>query len=54
MIWKLDGVYNAYRQYAEHQRPVRYLLPRPAPHPVTAPDRKELYIHAPVRRKTSP
>jgi hopanoid C-3 methylase len=54
MIWKFDRVYNADRQYAEHQRPARYLLPPPAPHPVTAPDRKELYIHAPTRRKTSP
>jgi magnesium-protoporphyrin IX monomethyl ester (oxidative) cyclase len=50
MIWKFDQVYNADRQYGEHQREAEYLLPPPAP-PVTAPDRKELYIHAPQRRR---
>jgi magnesium-protoporphyrin IX monomethyl ester (oxidative) cyclase len=50
MIWKFNQVYNADRQYGDHQRPVEYLLPPPAP-PVRAPDRKELYIHAPQRRR---
>jgi magnesium-protoporphyrin IX monomethyl ester (oxidative) cyclase len=53
MIWKFNQVYNADRQYSEHQREARYLLPPPADTPTKAPDRKELYIHAPVRRKTS-
>lgn len=53
MIWKFDRVYNADRQYSEHLREPRYLMPRPAERPVHAPDRndrKELYIHAPARR----
>jgi hopanoid C-3 methylase len=51
MIWKFDNVYNADRQYAEHHREARYLLPPPAEKPVTRPDRKELYVHvAPSRR----
>jgi magnesium-protoporphyrin IX monomethyl ester (oxidative) cyclase len=51
MIWKFSQVYNADRQYAEHQRPVHYQLPPPAAHPVDKPDRKQLYIHAPLRRR---
>jgi hopanoid C-3 methylase len=54
MIWKFNQVYNADRQYAEHQREPRYLLPPPADTPVRAPDRKELYIHAPARRRVAP
>ena len=55
MIWKFNQVYNADRQYAEHQRPPRYLLPPPAQRPAAlpdqkGPDRKELYIHVPQRR----
>jgi hopanoid C-3 methylase HpnR len=51
MIWKFDKVYNADRQYAEHQRQARYLLPAPTQTPVTMADRKELYVHvAPSRR----
>jgi hopanoid C-3 methylase HpnR len=58
MIWKFDKVYNADRQYSEHQRQARYLLPPPARTPVTPvtpmtkADRKELFIHAPVRRSS--
>jgi hopanoid C-3 methylase len=51
MIWKFDKVYNADRQYSEHQRETEYLLPPPADTPVAAPDRKELYVHAPARRR---
>ena len=51
MIWKFDKVYNADRQYAEHLQPVEYQLPPPAEHPVTMPDRKELYIHLPLLRR---
>ena len=52
MIWKFNQVYNADRQYSEHQRDPRYLLPPPADQPLAAPDRKELYVHAPVRRRS--
>jgi hopanoid C-3 methylase len=51
MIWKFDKVYNARRQYAEHLQPVKYQLPPPAEHPVTTPDRKELYVHLPPLRR---
>jgi magnesium-protoporphyrin IX monomethyl ester (oxidative) cyclase len=51
MIWKFDQVYNADRQYADHQRPAEYLLPPPAHTPMARADRKELYVHvAPDRR----
>ncbi len=56
MLWKFGQVYNADRQYAEHQREPRYLLPPPADRPATPaapPDRKQLYIHAPLRRRES-
>jgi hopanoid C-3 methylase len=50
MIWKFDKVYNADRQYADHLREVEYLLPPPAEHPVRAPGRKDLFVHAPQAR----
>ena len=52
MIWKFDQVYNADRQYAEHQRQARYLLPAPTQTPVARANRKELYIHAPSPRRS--
>jgi hopanoid C-3 methylase len=51
MIWKFDKVYNADRQYSDHLREVEYLLPPPAEPEGTAPDRKDLYVHAPSRRR---
>jgi hopanoid C-3 methylase HpnR len=43
MLWKFNKVYNAERQYADHQRPVSYELPPPS---YVAPgNRRELYIH---------
>jgi hopanoid C-3 methylase len=54
MIWKFNQVYNPDRQYAEHQRPPRYLLPPPAEPATTPPDRKHLYIHVPERRRPIP
>jgi magnesium-protoporphyrin IX monomethyl ester (oxidative) cyclase len=45
MLWKFNKVYNAGRQYADHQRPVRYELPLPPPSPVEAVDRRQLYVH---------
>jgi hopanoid C-3 methylase len=52
MIWKFDKVYNANRQYSEHLRETQYLLPSPADKPVAAPERKELFVHVPARRKS--
>jgi hopanoid C-3 methylase len=52
MIWKFYKVYNADRQYSEHLRDARYLLPPPAERPAKAPDRKQLYVHVPTRRKS--
>jgi magnesium-protoporphyrin IX monomethyl ester (oxidative) cyclase len=52
MLWKFDKVYNPDRQYAEHQRDVKYQLPAPAETPVTKPHPKELYVHAPLRSRT--
>ncbi len=44
MLWKFNKVYNAGRQHADHQRPVRYELPLP---PLAPPgDRRQLYVHA--------
>lgn len=49
MLWKVTKVYNAERQYGEHQREVRYELPVPR-HRKMAP-RGDLYIHTrPVRQ----
>jgi hypothetical protein len=45
MLWKLNQVYNAERQYGEHQRPVRYELPPPDLHAVDRGNRRELYVH---------
>jgi magnesium-protoporphyrin IX monomethyl ester (oxidative) cyclase len=52
MIWKFNKVYNADRQYSDHLRGVEYLLPPPEERPPGAVDRKDLYIHAPVRRRS--
>jgi hopanoid C-3 methylase len=52
MIWKFNKVYNADRQYSDHLRDVEYLLPPPKDHRAGTVDRKDLYIHAPVRRRS--
>lgn len=52
MIWKFSKVYNADRQYSDPLREVQYRLPPPAEHPAGAADRKDLYIHAPARRRS--
>jgi len=51
MIWKFNNVYNADRQYSEHQNEARYLLPPQAEQRAAAPDRKELFVHVPLRRR---
>ena len=65
MIWKFDKVYNADRQYSDHLRQARYLLPPQTEKPMarggggdgqsphtTQADRKELYVHAAPRRRS--
>lgn len=42
MLWRFNKVYNAQRQFSDHQREVRYELPVPAHHEVS---RTELFIH---------
>ena len=54
MIWKFNDVYNADRQYSDHLSEPRYLLPPPAERAATPPDRKELYVHIPLGRRSSP
>ena len=49
MIWKFDQVYNADRQYSEHQREAKYLLPEQAAQPGVPPNREDLFIHVPAR-----
>jgi len=43
MLWRFNKVYNADRQYADHQQPVRYELPLPPPQ---LGHRRQLYIHS--------
>jgi magnesium-protoporphyrin IX monomethyl ester (oxidative) cyclase len=45
MLWRFDRVYNADRQYGEHQRPVRYELPPPVHRTIERGNRRELYVH---------
>src|ERR1700733_13331252 len=51
MIWKFNQVYNADRQFSDHLREPRYLLPPAAEWTAEPPDRKELYVHVPSRRR---
>jgi hopanoid C-3 methylase len=45
MLWRFNRVYNGSRQYADHQREVRYELPMPS---LTGaqPGRTDLYVHS--------
>jgi hopanoid C-3 methylase HpnR len=54
MLWRFNRVYNGNRQYADHQRPVRYQLPAPDLHAVGPRDRRDLYIHLPTSRRPVP
>ena len=49
-IWKFNKVYNADRQFADHQQPVVYRIRPPAPLAPLSKDRSELYIHPKARR----
>jgi hopanoid C-3 methylase len=42
MLWRFNKVYNADRQFSDHQRDVRFELPIPEHHAVS---RQELFIH---------
>ena len=54
MLWRFNRVYNGTRQYADHQRDVRYELPRPHCTPGRQePGRTDLYIHSRPARKTA-
>jgi hopanoid C-3 methylase HpnR len=50
MLWKFDKVYNAERQYADHQRPVNFELPPPPQAPPGS--RRQLYVHNRTREGT--
>ena len=49
-IWKFNKVYNADRQFADHQQPVVYQIRPPAPHAPLSKERSELYIHPKPKR----
>jgi len=54
-IWKFDRVYNADRQFADHQKPVTYEIRPPAPAVAKVTDRTQLYVHGraePARRQS--
>ncbi|HTY76247.1 MAG TPA: hopanoid C-3 methylase HpnR [Candidatus Bathyarchaeia archaeon] len=48
MLWKFSQVVNENRQYADHQRPVKYEMRPPKP-AVKKPNPAELFIHMPAR-----
>ena len=51
-IWKFNKVYNADRQFADHQQPVAYQIRPPQANVVLSKERSELYVH-PKRRSAS-
>ena len=51
MIWKFGKVYNADRQFADHQQEVRYRLPEPAPQPTLIASQRDLFVHVPSRER---
>ena len=48
-LWRFNSVYNAGRQFAEHQRSVRYAMRAPASG--LRPERRDLYVHVPAARQ---
>ncbi len=50
-LWKFSGVYNAERQYREHERPVTYAMRPPAAPGRVSPPARELFVHVPVTRR---
>jgi hopanoid C-3 methylase len=51
MIWKFGQVYNADRQFAEHQQEVRYRMPEPAPQPTVIANQQDLFVHIPGQER---
>jgi magnesium-protoporphyrin IX monomethyl ester (oxidative) cyclase len=49
-IWKFNKVYNADRQFADHQQKVAYEIRPPQPHAPLSKERSELYIHPKPKR----
>ncbi len=49
MLWKFQKVYNDRIQLEDHWQPVHYQLPEPNPSPDERVERKDLYVHVPVR-----
>ncbi len=48
MLWKFAKVVNENRQYADHQRPVKYEMRPPKP-AVLKPNPAELFVHMPAK-----
>jgi len=51
MLWKFNSIYNPKRQFAEHQREVRYEIRLP-PSPKVDIDLNELYVYPPQGRRS--
>jgi hopanoid C-3 methylase HpnR len=49
-IWKFNKVYNADRQFADHQQPVVYNIRPPGPIVPLSKERSELFIHPKPKR----
>jgi len=49
-IWKFNKVYNADRQFADHQQPVVYQIRPPGPIVPLSKERSELFIHPKPKR----
>jgi hopanoid C-3 methylase HpnR len=52
MLWKFPLVYDASRQLADHWAPAHYELPDPGPASQGPLERRNLYVHVPVRFAT--
>jgi hopanoid C-3 methylase HpnR len=50
MLWKFDQVYNVDRQYGDHLREVQYAMAPPSEHAGAPPERRDLYVHVPLRK----
>ncbi|HXU90189.1 MAG TPA: hopanoid C-3 methylase HpnR [Methylomirabilota bacterium] len=52
MLWKFKQVYNTRRQFADHQRPVTYVM-RPQATTVSRPRARDLFVHLPTAARTA-
>jgi magnesium-protoporphyrin IX monomethyl ester (oxidative) cyclase len=50
-LWKFASVYNAARQWGDHQRPVVYAMRPPTAPGSPKPRQSELFVHIPVARR---